>query len=519
MRLLTVLAATAVCLATLGQTPVTYTIEVTQPEQTIWHFGASDAWSMDKLGLWPVDQCEQIADWLFSLDTDSKGQPRGIGLSLWRFNLGAGSASQGDSACIQPSTRTECLLRPDGTYDWSQQEGQRRFLRMARRREVPYLLAFMNSVPVYFTQNGLATNTGRGGNMNIRSNGYEPTARYVATALKGIEQRDTVHFSYVSPVNEPDASWNWQGPKQEGSPATNRETARLARVIAKELRRQKLSAQVTVDESSDLRCLLGIHNTSWERGNGLAAFFCPDSTDTYVGGQPNVVKAILAHSYWTNTPVDTMKAIRQRLRQATRRLGVEYWQSEVCIMGNDEEIGGGGLYDFSMRTALYVARMMHYDLVYGGASSWSWWRAAGGDYKDGLLRVYSDDDWRSGRVLPSKLLWVMGNYSRFVRPGAVRYDMVVSNHHGRVMADGDTRPRGVMCSAYRNADGSWVVVAINYAEGKRPIRLALSDGAVRQWAQYRTSDAAGEDLKPIGTTGEDVVLMPRSVTTFVAKTE
>jgi hypothetical protein len=31
-------------------------------------------------------------------------------------------------------------------------------------------------------------------------------------------------------------------------------------------------------------------------------------------------------------------------------------------MSNDKEIGGGSYFDFSMRTALYVARVMHYDL-------------------------------------------------------------------------------------------------------------------------------------------------------------
>lgn len=515
MKHIATIAALMASLTATAQKPVKYTIQLSEPGQTVLHFGASDAWSMDKLGLWPKAQREQVADWLFSLDTTATGQPKGIGLSLWRFNLGAGSAGQGDSARIQPSTRTECVLQPDGTYDWSRQLGQRRFLRMARRRGVPYLLAFMNSVPVYFTQNALATNTGRGGTMNIRPDGYEPTARYVATALKGIEQRDSVRFSYVSPVNEPDASWNWQGPKQEGTPATNRETARLARAVSRELRRKGLTAQVAVNESSDLRCLLGTYHTDWTRANGLAALFCPDSTLSYVGNLPNVTRAILAHSYWTNTPVDTMRVMRQRLRQAARQWGVSYWQSEVCIMGNDEEIGGGGRFDFSMLTALYVARMMHYDLVYGNAASWSWWRAAGGDYKDGLLRVMSDNGWRSGRVLPSKLLWTMGNYSRFVRPGAVRFNVTASDAGGHDLPFADTQPRGVMISAYRNTDGSWAAVAVNYAEGERNIQLDFSDGSSRTWTMYRTSDAFDENLKPVGHARGEARLMPRSVTTFV----
>ena len=76
----------------------TFIIDTKHPQQTIEHFGASDAWSMQNIGLWPEEEAQkQIADWLFSTENDANGQPRGIGLSLWRFNLGAGSAEQGDS--------------------------------------------------------------------------------------------------------------------------------------------------------------------------------------------------------------------------------------------------------------------------------------------------------------------------------------------------------------------------------------------------------------------------------------
>ena len=76
-----------------------FTIEVGQPRQTILHFGASDAWSMQFIGLWE-NEAEQtkIADWLFSTRCDEQGKPLGIGLSVWRFNLGAGSAEQGRNA-------------------------------------------------------------------------------------------------------------------------------------------------------------------------------------------------------------------------------------------------------------------------------------------------------------------------------------------------------------------------------------------------------------------------------------
>ena len=509
---LSLIAALFTALPLCAQHPVTYRIETSKAEQTVHHFGASDAWSMQFTGLWPEKQQEQIADWLFSTDNDANGQPKGIGLSVWRFNLGAGSAEQGDSSQIQPGTRTECLMRPDGTWDWSRQQGQRHFLRLAKERGVPHFLAFMNSAPVYFTINGLATNTGRGGTINLRPDKYKDFARFAAKAMKGIEEHDGIHFDYFCPVNEPDGHWNWLGPKQEGSPATNREVANVVRAMSREFKKEKVTTKIMFNESSDLRCLLGIHQTSWQRGREIPAFFSKDSAATCLRGLYGTMPVIMTHSYWTNTPVSYMRQIREALRDSLRRYGVEYWQTELCVMGNDEEISGGSHYDFSMLTGLYIARVIHHDLVYGNASSWSWWRSMGGDYRDGLIRVFSDDGWKTGRALPSKLMWCLGNYSRFVRPEAVRYDVTALDKDGKRVEDGETEPDGIMVSSYKNTDGSWVVVAINYSEATRPFNL---EGVNGRWEMYRTSDAEGESLKPVGTMMGSTTLMPKSITTFV----
>ena len=116
-------------------------------------------------------------------------------------------------------------------------------------------------------------------------------------------------------------------------------------------------------------------------------------------------------------------------------------------MGNDEEIGGGNGFDHTMKTALYVARIIHHDIVYARAESWQWWRAIGGDYKDGLIREYTtDDNFLDGRVEDSKLMWALGNYSRFIRPGAVRLSVSAFDQTGALIPDGDTDQQGLMLS-------------------------------------------------------------------------
>ena len=197
-----------------------------------------------------------------------------------------------------------------------------------------------------------------------------------------------------------------------------------------------------------------------------------------------------------------------KLREEMKRMGVGFWQTELCIMGNDEEIGGGGGYDFSMKTALYVARVIHHDLVYANAESWSWWRAVGGDYRDGLIRAYTDERRSAGYTVDSKLLWAMGNYSRFVRPGSVRHDIAASE---------EENPYGVMCSSYIRPDGRWVIVAINYSEQTRNVSIKTDDGINRRWVMYRTSDISSESLRNVGTSIGNSVLPPRSITTFVTE--
>lgn len=508
--------AIALSMGPLASAQTIFTINLSSPQQTIQHFGASDAWSMQWMGSWSASEQTKIADWLFSSDVDATGKPLGIGLSIWRFNLGAGSFEQGDSSYIKPLTRTECFLRPDGSYDWDRQLSQRRFLQMAKDRGVPTILAFCNSVPVQFTKNGLATNTGRGGTINLRDDAYDDFALFLANAVRGIEEHDGVHIDIISPLNESDGHWNWLGPKQEGSPATNREVAHVARELGRALHKQKLSTQILINESSDYRCLLGTHVADWQRGNELKAFFSKDSTDTYVGNVHNLPHVIGAHSYWTNTPVPFMREIRLQLRDACKALGLKFWQTEICIMGNDEEIGGGMPYDYSMKTALYVARVIHHDLVYANAESWSWWRAVGGEYRDCLIRIFSNDDWKTGYAVDSKLLWALGNYSRFVRPGATRFD-ISTTVDGADVPEGYNDPYGVMCSAYHNADGHLVIVAINYSEDQKPVSFQTSDGKAHTWQLYRTSDVSAESLAPVGTCSGSTVLAPRSITTFVSK--
>lgn len=80
--------------------------------------------------------------------------------------------------------------------------------------------------------------------------------------------------------------------------------------------------------------------------------------------------------------------------------------------------------------------------------------------------------------------------------------------------------QGLMLSAYKNADGTMAVVAINYSGDDRKVALSMpKDMRKKTKAEvYRTPDAEGENLKHVGEMKLDRVVLPaRSVTTLLVK--
>jgi len=87
-------------------------VNLNEEFQTIHSFGGSDCWSAKYIGTWQNEtKKNQIADLLFSTDTLPDGQPKGIGLSLWRVNIGAGSFEQGNAVILPMSGDARSVFR------------------------------------------------------------------------------------------------------------------------------------------------------------------------------------------------------------------------------------------------------------------------------------------------------------------------------------------------------------------------------------------------------------------------
>jgi hypothetical protein len=200
--------------------------------QTIDNFSASDCWAVQYAGNWSEAKRTAMADWLFSMDTTLNGQPLGIGLSAWRFNIGAGSTSQGESSGISdPWRRTQCFMLANGSYNWNRQSGQLWFLKAAKDRGVESFIAFSNSPPIYFTKNGLAHGS-TSDKQNLSVDEMPNFANFLVDVVRGIKDNHNIEFDYISPVNEP--QWDWLG-GQEGCHYQNNSYGELVEILDQKL--------------------------------------------------------------------------------------------------------------------------------------------------------------------------------------------------------------------------------------------------------------------------------------------
>jgi len=491
---------------------ITLSLNFNDQRQEMHSFGASDAWSIQFVGKnWPVEKRENIASLLFSMETDDNGNPLGAGLSGWRFNIGAGSAEQGISSEINDEwRRAECFLLSDGSYDWTKHQGQRWFLQAASSYDVEYLTAFANSPPVHYTKNGMAW-SGGGNSTNLKSDKYDDYALFLATVISELESRDAVEIDYISPVNEP--QWDWDNKGQEGTPFTNTEIAAVARLLSEELSDQELLTRMEISDAARLAYI----SKYWDkpdRGNQAWEFFSEES-ENYLGDLANLAHKISGHSYYSTYPVSTMIQEREELANAVRNVNpqLEFCQTEYCLLEGNEEVNGNGR-DLGIDPALYTARLIHFDLTVANSSTWYWWLAVSPyDYKDGL--VYIDHNKDDGAIHESKILWILGNYSRFLRPGMFRYNVIRTDNKTDLMTSD-----GLMASGYASADKSRAVfVLVNYAKTiTYPIKVKTTDNRVPSEIKlYTTSARSDENLKLSlhSDIGDIISIPPRSVVTIV----
>lgn len=493
-------------------------VDVTKTLQTLQDFGASDCWTAEYISdYYSSTEKEKAAKWLFSQQMDAYGNPEGIGLSCWRVNLGAGSAAQGANSNIDDETRrADCYLNADGTYDWTRCDGQQWFMRQAKAYGVDHFLLFSNSAPVYFTKTGKANANGQNIKCNLKDDCYDDFAEFLATTTKHFVD-EGYPVTYIDPVNEPQFDWK---DGQEGSPWDNNHIAELLKALDKSIQNRQLTSKILIPEAANWNC---IYAGSEARANQQAeAFFKPGST-TYVGDLPSVAKVLAGHSYWTFRTNNDLKTVREQVCEEAEKYGVEVMQTEWSMLDKEPSTTAGfpATYDAAtkMDIALYMAKLIYSDLVYGNMTGWSYWTAFAQEKWSQKNRFYlirmnaqgdtGDESYgdikKGGQLTADKNLWVLGNYSRFVRPG-----------YKRVHVDGADELNGLMGSSWLSPDGKTLVsVLVNMSRSNRKIDLSAVGATISDTKAYVTDKDHDLQLSATLQNPADMEIPARSVVTVV----
>ncbi len=180
--------------------------------------------------------------------------------------------------------------------------------------------------------------------------------------------------------------------------------------------------------------------------------------------------------------------------------GRELWVTELDDNLRGDQSSG---FDPGMSSGLKVAQKLHDDLGGARASAWHyWWLMPRGD-----LPLRDNGALTDGESL-TRRAYVLGNFSRFVRPGFVRVDATSAPQ------------RDVRVTAFRDAPGArLVIVATNLGSSDVSQGFAVAGGTLDSVTPFVTSDAfaleEGTD-EPVVDGSFTVTLGARSVTTFVA---
>jgi glucuronoarabinoxylan endo-1,4-beta-xylanase len=216
-------------------------------------------------------------------------------------------------------------------------------------------------------------------------------------------------------------------------------------------------------------------------------------------GFPNFEPAILNNTVaasYTSILATHQYGCTPKAYPEIQQAGKEFWETEVYDTVSTTA-------DPGMASALRIAKLIHDAMTIAEMNAWHYWWVYPANNDNGAL-------WDKPTGMPSKRLWIEGNYSRFVRPGFQR------------VGTSGTVPSGVLLSAYTNpADGTVAVVAVNNNTSDTPLSVAVSGGAtpcsVTPWVTSSSDSLASKADVALSQGRFTFSLAAQSVTTFVGK--
>ncbi len=439
-------------------------------------FGASGAWWAQIVGGWnhiDVESGMEVRDRISQL---LYSKTHGIGLNIYRYNIGAGSAESGNGNIGNPSRRTISFLNENGEYDFAKDANAVYMMTQAAKDGADEIVMFVNSPLEKITKNGWS-HLGKWQIMrdNLDKINYDKFADYTLDVTEYFVN-EGLPIKYISPVNEP--IWIWNG-GQEGCHYSPWAAAEVMRVFALKMQQRKTLANVKLSgvESGDIRWF----NKSYTRA--LMKYKCVRDK----------IDAVDVHSYFLKFPIHLptkfmddrhgfLKRYRKWLDKNYPDLPVK--MSEWCHMQ-------GGR-DSSMASALVCANVIFDDINLLNVCSWQHWIAVSEvDYCDGLIYINLDDK----TFQMTKRYYVTGNFSKYIPFKAKRIHAECEDKEIKVLA------------FYK--DGKTTLVVINDKNKETTVSVESEKDVLLSV----TNEKYG--LKEFFVSPENIKISPRSVNTIV----
>lgn len=522
------------------------TIDTSTQYQTIEGFGASACWWSQDVGQW--ENAEDILKLLYS-PTD------GIGLNIYRYNLGAGSEDQHDVDLYVSGARTHCFMQADGTYNWNNDPGAMNCLSIANQLNPDLKVTlFANSAPYFMTKNGKTYgalvsdgNGGYKGTENLDSSQFNNYANYITTCAEHFID-EGYNVTAVSPINEPE--WDWSGwMLGNGTQSCNQEGCHFDEATARAFynnamvpalqNNAKLNGKVQLEvwESGQM-------NHNWWWGRFMNQCFstekpagCNSGGTDYASNNENIrsyVNAVSTHSYWASTADREAAANQINNGQYFKDQHLKVKQTEYCQMTNDAsnnvlghiQAEGGNTNGMTIDYGLALADIIYQDMTILNTTEWDWWTACGrGIYPDSLVYI---NDSNHNHISPSKRLWALGNYSKFIDEGAVRVKVETGSNFGKNLhtnttytwttdnGSGTDKNNYLEQTAYRNPNGSLVVVYVNNSDTTEC--TTFTDSSYTYYESYVTSASKNLEKNQSGNPSGVIYIPAKSITTVVITT-
>jgi glucuronoarabinoxylan endo-1,4-beta-xylanase len=216
-------------------------------------------------------------------------------------------------------------------------------------------------------------------------------------------------------------------------------------------------------------------------------YFAASMTDPAVASQ---VAIVAAHNY-DNTPPSGIPAALPRFDNPTAAL----WETEVS------KLAGAGAFDGGMADALYWAGRLHLFMTVAEVNAWHyWWLISSNPDNEGLTDMNG---------IPAKRMYVLGQYSRFVRPGHYRIEAMNYN------------PYAVLITAYKDSlSGNFAIVVAN--TNSTPTNQSFyftnfSAAAVTPWITSSNLSLAAQSAVAVSNSFFAYVIPAQSVVTFAGQ--